>query len=252
MPDHFGSADLGSEVLMDIAAMLADFTHDETLTRRIPGYLSRAMGFECLSMAVFQDSPEPKVLLAGCSADMPSTNDDAFSRDMLSIHRQQGKHAANGNSGIPVRLESLARLEWPPFLEMPFATVASHSLDAGFSLQLTIHHRPIDPPASGVMLDSLRLVALQLARLLGCNIAWNFRPQAFGQPLNQLTDREWIVLRRLDEDVAEKQLAERLGLLLRTRFTRTSNRFIARSECRGGWRSCRRRARPCENFAKKD
>jgi len=55
-------------------------------------------------------------------------------------------------------------------------------------------------------------VAVQLSRLLACNIAWNFHPHAFGAPFNQLTDREWVVLRRLDEDVAEKQLAELLEL----------------------------------------
>src|SRR5512146_2185357 len=38
------------------------------------------------------------------------------------------------------------------------------------------------------------------------------RHGAVGKPCDRLTDREWIVLRHLDSDAGEKQLADQLNL----------------------------------------
>jgi len=67
MNDRLGALDPRTDVLMDIAVVLADSTQSESLTLRIPDFLARTLAFDCLSMAVLQESPESKVLLAACS-----------------------------------------------------------------------------------------------------------------------------------------------------------------------------------------
>jgi DNA-binding NarL/FixJ family response regulator len=58
----------------------------------------------------------------------------------------------------------------------------------------------------------LQAVARQLSQLLSSLVVWLARPEALGDPFDRLTDREWMVLRGLNSEAGEKQLADQLGL----------------------------------------
>jgi DNA-binding CsgD family transcriptional regulator len=62
------------------------------------------------------------------------------------------------------------------------------------------------------MIDILNLVSRQLARMVTCLIAEQTRPVVLGKSYAQLTDKQWSVLRGLDSDLSEKQLADQLEL----------------------------------------
>jgi DNA-binding NarL/FixJ family response regulator len=51
-----------------------------------------------------------------------------------------------------------------------------------------------------------------LGKLLACLVVWLAQPETLGSPFDRLTDREWMVLRGLNSECGEKQLADQLGL----------------------------------------
>jgi DNA-binding NarL/FixJ family response regulator len=55
-----------------------------------------------------------------------------------------------------------------------------------------------------------------LARIMGKSVLWRATPVEFGQPLSELTRKEWLVLKSLRSADAEKQIAGRMGLSTHT------------------------------------
>ena len=77
---------------------------------------------------------------------------------------------------------------------------------------LLVHQRGDEGALSTQTTDALLMVAGQLAKLLKCLFVFHTGPQALGEPFERLTEREWVVLRGLNSDDGEKQLADRLSL----------------------------------------
>ena len=77
---------------------------------------------------------------------------------------------------------------------------------------LIVHQRADQLAPSTRVTDTLLMAARQLAKLLRCVVAAISRPETLGGPFDRLTEREWMVLRGLNSDQGEKQLADQLNL----------------------------------------
>jgi DNA-binding CsgD family transcriptional regulator len=205
-----------AELLMDVSATLGDLTRNLDLARGIPAYLCRALGLNPVTLAIIADgSAGPEVLLSSCSRS--ECNHDC-NADLLSIYEQTRPLSADagptlrpmieiekscaGDKALPVAADSA----------FPRATVFSQSIGEGHRMVLILHQPAANPHLNEGMLEVVQVIAQQLGKLLGCLVTWSARPQAIGAPFNRLTDREWNVLRGLESEVGEKQLADRLGL----------------------------------------
>jgi hypothetical protein len=197
----------GAEILLEITASLANATQRAEDFRRIPALVGRAVGGRPVSAAVIDGwNGETRVLLSA-SAGRAAVSE----RDLAAIHEQiqaledhGGHRAAGAFRNGEIRVAGLAGY--------PLATVLTGWIDERHHLLLVVHRMEEQPPLSGEPLETLGLVARQLGRCLECLMIWLTRPRALGDPFDQLTNREWTVLRRLDSEGSEKEVAGQLGM----------------------------------------
>jgi len=206
---------------MDISATLADFTHTPEGFRHIPAHLARAFDLHPLSLAVIHTVPD------GAMVFLSATSEDhlppSFEHDLLNIHQQtrprsteegltlrpmieigQSGEAEDGGASDGADAGSLG--------DFPRSKVFAHSIDDAYRMLLIVHQRAGDPRLSVGLTEILQLVAQQLGKFLEGLIIWMARPELLGAPFTSLTEREWIVLRHLNSDAGEKQLADQLEL----------------------------------------
>jgi DNA-binding CsgD family transcriptional regulator len=203
---------------MDISASLADYTRSPEDFRHIPAYLARTFDAHPVTLAVVQTVRDGAlVLLSAFSGDQAPAS---LEQDLLNIHQQTrplsaqdgptlrpmaqiglSADAADGGGGSAGGLGGSGR-----------AMVFTYSIDEAFRMLLIVQQRAGDPHLSADLTDVLQLVAQQLGKFLEPLVIWMARPELFGKPFNDLTDREWMVLRHLNSDAGEKQLADQLGL----------------------------------------
>jgi DNA-binding CsgD family transcriptional regulator len=206
------------EKLMNIATTLADYTQSAELAAQIPAYLARMLEIEPVTLAVVSHngvSGRFELALLASSGPLP-TGDASFASQVLEIHQQtrtgdtsmlRSPFAQDGATERPYAEVSFAGLA-----AFPRALAFTRTIHDGFGLCLIMHQRPGQSAPSEVQLDSLTMVAELLTKLLGCMMAWQSRPEILGSEFKRLTDREWVVLRALNSDDGEKQLADRLSL----------------------------------------
>lgn len=204
-----------TEILMDISATLADMTRNFDLARKIPGYLCKALSLHPVTLAIVADSPTgPHVVLGACSR-ADCTRD--CNADLLSIYEQTRPLSADAGPTLRPMIEiektcAGDKLPVPMDNAFPRATVFAQAIGEGHRLLLILHQPANNPHLSEGVTEVLQAVAQQLAKLLGCLVVWSSKPQALGAPFNRLTEREWNVLRGLESEAGEKQLADQLGL----------------------------------------
>jgi DNA-binding CsgD family transcriptional regulator len=205
-----GWSKIRTEILMDISATLADLTRNLDLARNIPAYLCKALSLDPVTLAIVADGAAgPRVVLGACSRDCHA--------DLLSIYEQTRPLSMEAGPTLRPMIEIEKTCAGEPFPvpadnEYPRATVFAHAIGEGHRLLLIVHQPASNPHLSEGATEVLQAVAQQLAKLLGCLVVWSSKPQALGAPFNRLTEREWNVLRGLESEAGEKQLADQLGL----------------------------------------
>jgi DNA-binding CsgD family transcriptional regulator len=205
------------EKLMDIAATLADYTQSAELAGQVPGYLAQMLEIEPLTLAVVAHNNatgRSELAMLATSGPIP-TGDATFASHVLDIHQQTRSNDAVLRSPFAVDGASernYAEVAVANFTAFPKALVFARTIDEHYRLCLIIHQRGGQTAPSTTQTDSLIMVAGLLAKLLGCMLAWQDRPEILGSEFERLTDREWVVLRGLNSDDGEKQLADRLSL----------------------------------------
>jgi DNA-binding CsgD family transcriptional regulator len=208
------------EKIMDIAVTLADCTHSPELAAQIPACLSRTLELEPITLAVVRHTDSqaaPEIVLLNSSGELACGDATAsLAERILEIHRQFKPADAPGlrspfavGNAQSAACSDLAVNGVPDF---PRALVFAHPLDEQNHLYLVLHRRGEQGPLWPAQVAALTLIASQLAKLLGSMIAWQERPNMLGVPFGTLTVKEWTVLRALNSDEGEKQLAERLQL----------------------------------------
>ncbi|HVX86879.1 MAG TPA: LuxR C-terminal-related transcriptional regulator [Phycisphaerae bacterium] len=204
------------ETLMAIASTLGEYTQSLELAQRIPAYLSDALGAEPLTLAILRDNghDESQLVLHATSGAV-GTGEAALTLEpqLLEICRQTRPLAV----GVAPSLRSsigagFSELDIPGLGAYPKALVFCRSIDSHHRLVLLMHQRADENGMHMPLTEALQTVAGQLAKLFKCLFAWQAGPQVLGGPFERLTDREWMVLRGLNSDDGEKQLADRLSL----------------------------------------
>lgn len=210
-----------TQLLMDISATLADFTQKLELCREIPDYLSRTLNLEPLTLAVIRELPDaaPQVVLNSSSgAVVPEEASATFQQTLLEMYRQARPQAPSENgtprAGFNVNDThgAVAEIAVDRLASYRNATVFVRTVDAQHRVLLIVHQGADAANLRADQVELLHLVADQLAKLCACLMIWAARPAELGAPFSRLTDREWMVLRGLNSDAGEKQLADQLGL----------------------------------------
>jgi len=207
------------ETLMDIATTLADYTQSLQECAKVPAYLSRVLDLEPITLAVVRqaDDEEPQIVLLSSSGQIATGEAAAyFNQNILQIH-EQTKPLTTRDTPM---LRSAIELGDAGFSEMainglgafPRALVVARTIDESHRMFLIIHQRADQVAFSAAVTDTLLMVVRGLAKLLKCVVASHSRPDVLGGPFDRLTDREWVVLRALNSDQGEKQLADQLNL----------------------------------------
>ena len=94
----------------------------------------------------------------------------------------------------------------------PVARIFAREMDDSHRMLLIVHQREARTEIADDVFATLQLIACQLAKLLRCMVACSGTSNILGGRFNQLTEREWAVLRVLNSEDGEKQLADRLSL----------------------------------------
>jgi DNA-binding CsgD family transcriptional regulator len=207
-----------AQLLMDVSAALADYSQSLELAREIPEYLAHTFQLEAVTLALIHDAApgtEPTVFHASSSKAL-GDNGTNLSQDLIHLYKQIRPLAPNESPTLRGTF-NLAHTEVSEMaIQRPAgfarATVFSRIIDAQFRLVLIVHQRTESAPLSSGSTELLQLIANQLVKFLGCLIAWLAKPAALGAPFDRLTEREWVVLRALNSEAGEKQLADQLGL----------------------------------------
>jgi DNA-binding CsgD family transcriptional regulator len=198
-----------AQLLMDIASILAYDTQRVSGFARIPSFLARFLNLPSVSVAVVRTAPEGSAIVLSAFSGTPIP--PSFEQDLLNIHEQTRPVSPRENSTPRTALE-IARADAGGLASFPRAAVFAHAIDEQHRMLLIVHQHGDDPQLPAQATDTLQLVARQLGRLVQPLVICLTRPEAIGEPFDRLTDREWIVLRHLDSDAGEKQLADQLGL----------------------------------------
>jgi DNA-binding CsgD family transcriptional regulator len=202
---------------MNISSTLADLTRSVSLCGEIPAYLAGMLRLEPITLAVVKEEPskEPTLWLYSSSDGMLISEPASVPPNLLSIYRQTRPLTATEGPMLRSMFEldqDHSRMSAGGLVDYPRALVLAHSLDEQHRMLLVIHQRVQDAHPADGMIDILNLVSRQLARMLSCLIAEQTQPVVLGKPFEQLTDKQWSVLRGLDSDLSEKQLADLLKL----------------------------------------
>ncbi len=210
------------ERLLNLSATLAELTSSETLCSKIPTFLSQTLDLEPLSLVIFKqdhDQTEPTILSLSASGTVATGEASAnFQRHILDICRQTlplttkdgpTMRRALDQSDVGHGFAQTAAAHLPLY---PRQLVLSRALSDTHAFAIILHLRADQPLPSGILTESLVLVADQLTRMLACNYAWQEDPARLGESFERLTDREWVVLKGLNSEDGEKQLADRLHL----------------------------------------
>ncbi len=209
------------ETLMAIATTLGDLTQSVELATRIPAYLSDMLDLGPLTLAVVRstegldDASAELVLHAGSGPVATGESARAFAPRLVEICRQTRPLAAVSQPTMRPGLASdsgFSEIGVTGVGAYPRALVFARTLDEQHRLVLLVHQRGDEGALSTQTTDALLMVAGQLAKLLKCLFVFHTGPQALGEPFERLTEREWVVLRGLNSDDGEKQLADRLSL----------------------------------------
>ncbi|MCL2646916.1 MAG: LuxR family transcriptional regulator [Phycisphaerales bacterium] len=201
-----------TEKLMDITVSLADFTLSPELAARIPGYLSRTLNLEPLTLAVVRNADDkngPKVILVASSSTL--AEESSLVQYALDLHEK----ATPVQDTPPLRLAGVhattsSTITIGDLDGYPHATIYTRMADDLHRVYLIVHQD--DSAALAASQNILIHITNELGKLLGSLLAWQANPEILRAPFDQLTDREWIVLRGLNSEDGEKQLADRLGL----------------------------------------
>ncbi len=214
---HWNNAHV--EVLMDIATTLADYTQSLEQCRKVPSYLSRVLELEPITLAVVrqEEEEEPQIVLLTSSGQVATGEAGAeFHKNILEIHEQTRPLTMRDGPMIRPAIaghdKGFSLVEVHHLATYPRALVAVRTVDESHRMFLIVHQRPDQLAPSTRVTDTLLMAARQLAKLLRCVVASISRPETLGGPFDRLTEREWVVLRGLNSDQGEKQLADQLNL----------------------------------------
>jgi DNA-binding CsgD family transcriptional regulator len=206
---------------MAIATTLADLTQSLELARRIPDYLSDTLAIEPLTLAVLRTTPDapeaPAELVLHAASGSVASGEAAvsFAPRLIDICLQTRPLPAGMAPALrpSINLEAgFSELAVQGLGAFPKALVFARTIDDRHRMVLLVHQHADDQGLSTHTTDALLMVAGQLSKLLKCLFALNAGPQVLGKPFERLTEREWVVLRGLNSDDGEKQLADRLSL----------------------------------------
>lgn len=203
------------ETLMDITSTLADHTGTVELCEKIPQYLSKALSLDPITLAVVNTQADGGAGEIKFIATADKAVDATLQQNVLELYRQTRPLSP---AEAPVLRSTLgttassSEFTFKDSLSLPRAMVINCAIDESHRLLVVVHQSGDRAQTSTASTDILALVAGHLAKLLKCLVAWQDRPEALGGPFNRLTDREWTVLRALNSDDGEKQLADRLQL----------------------------------------
>jgi DNA-binding NarL/FixJ family response regulator len=171
------------------------------------------LDLEPLTVAVVRNANEqgvPEITILGSSGVL--SEEASLHQHILQIH---GRAAAKDGPGLRIAVNteaSSAIVNLPELSGFGRAQVFSKVIDDDHRLYVLAHQATDDAPLAANLVDALAHIASELGKLLRCLFVWQANPEALGATFERLTEREWIVLRGLNSEDGEKQLADRLGL----------------------------------------
>jgi DNA-binding CsgD family transcriptional regulator len=200
------------QTMMDVSTCLAHYTHRAEGFAQIPAYLGRAFHLPCVSLAIISTSQKDPAVLLG--AQFAASTPAALDQAMINIHQQTLPHLAHDGpvSRVNVELAAPDVAAGGAFAGFPRATVFAHLIDPEHRMLLVVNQRSGEQALPAPLAETLQLVAEHLGRLLETLVIWLEYPETLGGTFERLTDREWMVLRYLNSEAGEKQLADQLGL----------------------------------------
>jgi DNA-binding CsgD family transcriptional regulator len=203
-----------AETLMTIAVTLGELTQSIELCPQIPEYLTQSLGLEPLTLSVIHEPAggEASLFLFGASSSVAAEIADGSLRQTLMEIHQETRSPTVGESPT---MRSAFELEQEKLQDFPRSTIFAQRIDAEYRLLLVVHQRATSEALSSATLEQLEMVAQLLAKLMGCLVTWagpTSRPAVFGSNFERITPREWAVLRAMESDLGEKQLADLLQL----------------------------------------
>jgi DNA-binding CsgD family transcriptional regulator len=205
------------EKLMEISTALGDYTHNAEECQKIPGYLRLVLDVGAVTVGVLASQVDlPEVALLATSLNSTTMAVGLVESEVLALYRALRSMPTDSLNTYPMGTQAnseVTRFSAPMnFPNFPMAVVYGQQMAEGHYMVLILHQQGTSAEIPQDVRDMTLLIACQLSKLLRCMVACNAGSQILGGRFDRLTDREWAVLRVLNSDDGEKQLADRLSL----------------------------------------
>jgi DNA-binding CsgD family transcriptional regulator len=193
---------VGTELLMNIATSLGELTRSLEHAQEIPAYLRRTLLLPPVYLAVVHQSKDGQQSLPLQSFSGPPSDQAPLGREhLLSIY---GLTKPPGEEQGPKPVVELA--------DFPGIMVYVRQIDSAHRMLLVIQQKTSEAPLAGSLIELLDLVVHHLAKGLSIMLCEHAYPAFIGRPFDDFTDREWVVVRLLESEMTEKQMADQLQI----------------------------------------
>ena len=185
--------------LSDLQYIAGRLASDASRFPELPGLLTRCLGLPWMRMDVFQKIDG--VLTLECQASCARGEAHALTPEQLLgsptmryVPRGHGTHHVDCAETDVAERWSWSGLNADTFLLVRWGRI-------GVSQHLAAQ---------------VNVLVEHIARIMAMAVIWQANPKGFGQPLADLTAKEWQVLKALHSADSEKQIAGRMGLSTHT------------------------------------
>jgi len=188
---------------MDFAGTLRQMTLSEKHHPEIPAVVARIFGLNSLSIAVVRQ---------GNDADCKILKLSSYRSRLVRMHNERAdlEKAVLGWAKSETVTASACT---DPACSCRHVVIME-KINASHLLVLAVHEQPGLSTLKQDTMEIMQLVAGYIARSLRGSIDCAENPQVLGTPLSTLSPTEWRVLRAMNSDDSEKQLAIRLDISL--------------------------------------
>jgi hypothetical protein len=202
-----------TEMLMNIAVTLGNYTQSMAHCREIPEVLREALDIDRVCLAVARqpaNQADPEFIIEESSGG--ATGDEAarlLRHYLLPVWREVTSLFESNRSPFQVLRPHSVDESTPadPEMAKSSAIVFARHFDPAHVMLLILD--PGDRPSDQLSGDSdeFLLVAHELFNQLHCMLDRQFMPGAVGKPFDTLNQKEWVAVEGLASDASEKQLA---------------------------------------------
>lgn len=202
---------------MEIAFVLAESTPWSCLTDTF-SFFAQHLEVDLLTLTLFFENGDQLEIVRHFSPRPYTLSKYEFTREILNIYLSSSRTDCASRNPDDEAL-CITEMDTRIYEGLPKSAIIARHVRDEYRMLLMVHQPAHTASFSASSRTMLHHTALLIAKFQALTVDWLFRHKKLGAPFNQLTEREWSVLRELTTEVGEKQLADKLSISYHTLHT---------------------------------